>query len=254
MGNIDRVKGNIDISKSLQEREIRKHPWEKIKVTFIKENVYAVEWNSWNINYFLNSEGELIANPWAYIGLEDYQDKLSYLWYRDKKVWTEYVMHRLKDNSKVNKYSTEYFNIFSDIDFWEALKYMEIAQRYNLTENQALELIPGFTTSWAFRIKDLLSYLEKGQITQEDFTKYLPKLQKLLKSQCIDEWKKFERFWDPVTEEELKMYLEKWYIDKKTARELYEILKKKSEKKTQQQKIKNDTHSSLEGEKSTYLA
>ncbi len=50
------------------------------------------------------------------------------------------------------------------------------------------------------------------------------------------------------------MYLEKGYIDKNTARELYEILKKKAEKNKQGQKIKSDTHSSLAEEKSTHLA
>jgi len=49
------------------------------------------------------------------------------------------------------------------------------------------------------------------------------------------------------------MYLEKGYINKKAARELYEILKKKVDKNKQEQKIKNDTHSSLVQEKSTYL-
>jgi hypothetical protein len=50
------------------------------------------------------------------------------------------------------------------------------------------------------------------------------------------------------------MYLEKGYIDKRTARELYEILQKKTEKKTQEKQIKKDTHSHLVQEKSTYIA
>lgn len=243
------------IIKKLQEQEkTQRKPDEKFKITHIIGDVYAVEWKKWNIDYFLNSEWRNIASPWSDIELEDYNDLLTSLWYAEKKVGDEYIMRRLKDNTKVDKYSVEYFNIFSDIDFRLGLKWMDLANRYNLTREQTLKLIPIFIDSWTFRIKDLLLYLEKGQITQEDFSKYLPQLQKLLKSQCIDEWKKFERFWDPVTEGELKMYLEKWYIDKKIAIELYEILKKKSEKKTQQQKIKNDTHSNLVQEKSTYIA
>ncbi|MDD5197470.1 MAG: hypothetical protein PHN60_01280 [Candidatus Gracilibacteria bacterium] len=185
---------------------------------------------------------------------ENFSFDIRSLGYTEKKVRDEYVMYRLKDNSKVDKYSVEYFNIFSNIDFRLSLKGMDLVNIYNLTREQTLKLIPIFIDSGAFRIKDLLSYLEKEQITQEDFAKYLPQLQKLLKSQCIDEGKKFERFGDPVTEEELKMYLEKGYIDKNTARELYEILKKKAEKNKQGQKIKSDTHSSLAEEKSTHLA
>ncbi|EKD44485.1 MAG: hypothetical protein ACD_71C00124G0012 [uncultured bacterium (gcode 4)] len=254
MSKIDKLENsNENIIKFLEEKVKKEFPWEKIEIVPIKENVYWVKFDTWNIGYYIDSKWETVVSVWAYATEEDYQDRLKSLWYRDKKVWTEYVMYRLKDNVKIDNISVEYLNIFLDIRFLESLKWMDLTKIYNLTREQTLKLIPIFITSWAFRIKDLLSYLEKGQITQEDFSKYLPQLRKLLKSQCIDEWKKFERFWEPVAEQELKMYLEKGYINKKAARELYEILKKKVDKNKQEQKIKNDTHSSLVQEKSTYL-
>lgn len=243
------AKGDENIKHLEAQEKTHRNPNEKFKITPIRDNVYAVEWKKGNIDYFLNSEGWVIASPWASIELKNYEHLLKSLWYVEKKAGDEYVMYRLSDNTKLDKYSVEYFNIFSDIYFWEALKYMEAAQRYNLTEKQALELLPTFIDSWAFRIKDLMFHLEKWQITKEEFATYLPKLQKLLKSQCVDERGVLEKAWVSVTEQELKMYLEGGYIDKKTALELYEIIKKREEKGIHEKQIQRDTHASLTQER-----
>lgn len=253
--NSEQLSTNGDeIIKHLEEQEkTHRNPNEKFKITPIKDNVYAVEWKKGNVDYFLNSEGWIIASPWANIELKNYNDLLKSLWYAEKKMGDEYVMYRLNDNTKVDKYSVEYFNIFSDIDFWQGLKWMDLTKLYNLTREQTLELIPVFIISWAFRIKDLVFHFEKWQITKEEFAKYLLKLQKLLKSQCIDEREVLEKAWVSVTEQELKMYLEGGYIDKKTALELYEIIKKRKEKKMHGKQIRENTHSSLVEEKRSYM-
>lgn len=244
---------NLIIEKLLKQEQ-NEDPWEKIKVTFIKSNVYSIEWTSWNVSYYLDNEWLNLVSKSRAMKLPWYTQKLEKLWYKEEKIWKEYIMTRINDNSKVDKYSIEYYNIFVDLDFDFSLKYLDeaINSKNRLSRNQALELIPTFISAWSLKINELETFLNRWNITKEDFEKFLPKMRVLLKEQTIDERWNMKKFWKEVTEGEIKEYFQKWYIDQNLAKELYEIIKKRIKKSEQKEELKQKTHSSLEREKQEF--
>lgn len=257
MTNLETKKENIDlVIQKLTKQEEKVYNWESFKITFIKDNVYSVEWKKWNINYYLNNNWEILYNHWWVFTLPWYNQKLEKLWYKEEKVWTEYIMTRINDNSKVDKYSIEYYNIFVDLDFDFSLKYLDeaINSKNRLSRNQALELIPTFISAWSLKINELETFLNRWSITKEDFNNFLAKMKVLLKEQTIDERWNIKKFWKEVTENEIKEYFQKWYIDKNEALELYEIIKIKQNKEEEKNEIKKNTQSNLIQEKDEYVA
>ncbi|MDD4151586.1 MAG: hypothetical protein PHR68_03150, partial [Candidatus Gracilibacteria bacterium] len=227
---------------------------ELFKITFIKDNVYSVEGKRGNINYYLNSEGEGIVSPGRAMKLPGYSEKLEKLGYKEEKVGTEYVMTKLSDNSKVDKYSIEYYNIFVDLDFDFSLKYIDeaINSKKRLSRNQALELIPTFISAGSLKINELENFLNRGSITKEDFNNFLSKMIPLLKEQTIDERGNMKKFSKEITEEEIKDYFTKGYINKNQAVELYEIIKKREKKEKNKDNILKNTISNLQLEKTEF--
>ncbi|MDD4151593.1 MAG: hypothetical protein PHR68_03185, partial [Candidatus Gracilibacteria bacterium] len=118
---------NLIVEKLLQQEQ-KRHPGEKIKITEIKTGIYGIEFDTGNIAYYLNIEGNALAIHSRDYKLPGYSEKLEKLGYKEEKVGTEYVMTKLSDNSKVDKYSIEYFNIFVDLDFDFSLKYIDEAK------------------------------------------------------------------------------------------------------------------------------
>lgn len=230
----NKEKTNLIIEKLLKQ-ELEKHPNRNEKIMFIKDNVYWVEFDTWNIWYYLNNEWEITFSHSRAIFLPWYSQKLEKLWYKEEKVWTEYIMTKISDNSKVDKYSIEYYNIFVDLDldFDFSLKYLDeaINSKNRLSRNQALELIPTFISAWSLKINELETFLNRWSITKEDFNNFLAKMKVLLKEQTIDERWNMKKFWKEVTENEIKEYFQKWYIDKNEALELYEIIKIKQRRR-----------------------
>ncbi|MCK9272258.1 hypothetical protein M0P65_01810 [Candidatus Gracilibacteria bacterium] len=252
MDNLETIIENIDlVIDKLTKQQEKEYNGELFKITFIKNNIFSVEGKRGNINYYVNSEGEITVSPGRAYKLPGYSQKLEKLGYKEEKVGTEYIMTRLSDNSKVDKYSIEYYNIFADLDFDFSLKYLKEAKtsKNRLSRSQALELLPTFINAGSLTIGELESFMERGSITKEDFEKFLPKMRKLLKEQTIDERGNMRKFSKEITEKEIKEYLQKGYIDQNLANECYEIIKKREEKNKKKEEIKLDTISSLELEK-----
>lgn len=254
---MEKLEQNESLIKNF-ERKFNKELWrDDTKATYIKEWVYSIESKEKNrIWFYIDIEWNNIASPVNERNDKNYLEKLEKLWYKEEKIWTEYIIIRLSDNSKVDKYSVEYFNIFSDFRYIDSIKYLDEAlnSKNRLSRSQALELIPTFINAWSLKIWELASFLERWSITQEDFEKFLPKMRVLLKEQTIDERWNMKKFWKEVTEEEIKDYFQKWYIDQNLAKELYDIIKKRDEKTKEQNKVKKEAHSSLEIEKNEYMA
>lgn len=242
------------IKEKLLKQEQKDFPWREMKIIEIKTWVYWVEFKSWNIWYYLDNEWEITFSHSRAIFLPWYKEKLEKLWYKEEKIWTEYIMTRINDNSKVDKYSIEYYNIFVDLDFDFSLKYLDeaINSKKRLSRSQALELLPTFISAWSLKINELESFLERWSITKEDFENFLPKMRILLKKQTIDERWNMKKFWKEVIEEEISSYFEKWYINKNEELELYEIIKKRSRNSEQKEKIKKQTYFNLEAEKNKF--
>jgi hypothetical protein len=116
-----------------------------------------------------------------------------------------------------------------------------------------LELLPTFISAWSLTIWELELFMERWSITKDDFEKFLPKMRELLKEQTIDERWNMKKFWKEIKEEDIKEYFQKWYIEQKQARELYEIIKKRDQKSEKKEEIKKITISSLDNEKSNYI-
>lgn len=260
MANINNLENNKEnlslIIERLTKQEQKRHPEEKIIIlNEIKNNVYSIEFDNWNISYYLDSNWWNLVSPTRASWLNWYSQKLEKLWYKEEKVLTEYIMTRINDNSKVDKYSIEYYNIFVDLDFDFSLKYLDeaINSKNRLSRNQALELIPTFISAWSLKINELETFLNRWSITKEDFNNFLAKMKVLLKEQTIDERWNMKKFWKEVTENEIKEYFQKWYIDKNEALELYEIIKIKQNKEEEKNEIKKNTQSNLIQEKDEYI-
>lgn len=253
--NLENSKENTSlIIEKLLKQEQKEHPWEEIKIIEIKSWIYWVEFDTWNVAYYLNNDWEVISSYSWERSNQDYNKLLNQLWYREEKVWTRYLRYRLSDNSLVDKYSLEHFHIPNSIHFLDSLKYIDeaINSKNRLSRNQALELIPTFISAWSLKINELENFLNRWSITKEDFNNFLIKMIPLLKEQTIDERWNMKKIWKEITEEEIKDYFTKWYINKNQAVELYEIIKKRDERNEKIEEIKKQTISNLEQEKSEF--
>ncbi|EKE26961.1 MAG: hypothetical protein ACD_4C00105G0003 [uncultured bacterium (gcode 4)] len=198
------------------------------KANKIKENLYSLE-TDWNINEFVDEKWKVIANPAIFSEYDHYKEYLGLAWYEEKKDWNLLKMYRLKDWKEIGKYSLEYFQIWVDINFYEWYRLAHLSVNNRLSINQLKRLLPRLIEAWSFRIKDLVPFLKRKQISEPDFEKELPKLRELLKTQVMDV--RLEKIKDEITESEIKSYLENWHISKDLARELYDLLKLREEKK-----------------------
>lgn len=256
INNLENSLENINLIKEkLLKQEQKRHPWEEIKIIEIKSWIYWVEFDTWNVAYYLDNEWWNLVSPSRAHKLPWYTQKLEKLWYKEEKKWKEYIMTRISDNLKVDKYSVERYNVFVDIDFDFSLNYLDeaINSKNRLSRSQALELLPTFISAWSLTIWELELFMERWSITKDDFEKFLPKMRELLKEQTIDERWNMKKFWKEIKEEDIKEYFQKWYIEQKQARELYEIIKKRDQKSEKKEEIKKITISSLDNEKSDYI-
>ena len=197
------------------------------KVSKINDNLYSLE-TDWNINGYVNEEWKVIANPSIFSDYDNYNELLELTWYKEKKDWKLYRMYRLKDWKEIDKYSLEYFQIWVDINFYEAYRLSNLKINNRISSNQLKKLLPSLIETWSFRIKDLTPFLKRKQISEEEFKKELPKLVDLLKKQIIDI--RFKKINDEVSEQEIKDYFENWYIGELYTKELLSILKFRQEK------------------------
>ena len=171
--------------------------WWKLKIVCINDNVFSVEWTSWNITYYIDGNGDRIlsANNISKLSsIDNYYLKLSIKEKKDEQ-WV-YHMYRIDaqwNKQEIDKYSEEYFNIWVDLSFlhWRdfVLKVFEWDTKKTTLkiEDKLLEMMIKDTS---IRLVDLLILQQKWNITKEQFINYSKQLQWMLLSQIWD-----TRFW-----------------------------------------------------------
>lgn len=159
---------------------------------------------------------------------------------------------------KVDRHDIEYYNAWVNIAFSEdrlaikqirdTLETPNIIRNWKKYTNEKWHyyvderLLPVFIKSKSIRLKDLASFRNNWQITDEVFQKYLPQVRNLLLEQISD--KRFDKVNDSVNADEIKMYhqnnlinddlylicceklKELWKIDEKILQELKSFIKK----------------------------
>lgn len=252
----------IELNENSEINQVRSKIIEKLKVKWlfewywwvvvnkIKDEVYSVEWDTWNISYFANKTWEvIISTVWV---MNSYYFKTASIltWYFEIKWedWT-YRLYKIKeidrDNNKiipekeVDKYSEEYYNARMDIAFFGISMSTKLFLKkstdwlYNELDNEWLWVA---LNTKVLKILDLYTFYNNKQITKELFDKYLSKLQSLLLQQIADS--RFERVKRQITKEELDFYLNENLISKELydlaiqeLKELEDLKQQKEEKK-----------------------
>lgn len=247
----------VELIKSREEEKLKKRwfldsYWWKIIITHIVDDVFSVEWISWNITYYINWSNDVLVTLWNIWEsplfkqwlllswfIETKDDKWVYHLYRIREInWKDYPSWILSliwwDLSKisitkweeVDKYSEEYYNAWVDISFYvwyiaigslkrPPLKWDKLVMVWN-------DFLDACISDKVLRIKDLLFFKERWDIDKDIYDKLLPKVVNLLLWQIWD--KRFDMVWDPVTKEELDWYFKEWYITKEYYLQCIELM------------------------------
>ncbi len=254
-----------------------------IKVKELKNGLVMVssKWQVFAYRYLKNKEIITYLNIRDWVTKSPlFYDMLRYTWYRyikDKLYKKEdIILWRPKEWAKeIDIFSIEFFNVMDDTNFYiDAFYNSETIRRAEKWESWAYneqEMSLDFET-WNFRLKDFLYLRQCKMIDDKMYKKYLPIIISKLEEQASDtrydifalewefwrveiKWTKLvavEKSETDITEEEVKYYFENNYIDWNQAKKLIEIIRIKQKKEEEKKKIKQNTHSNLEQEKSEY--
>lgn len=212
----------------------------------------GIKWNVW---FYCNENWDVIFNLKAISDWPYFKQAQLLSWYIEKKMPNgDYEMYKITTVNwkpypqwlslllgwninninlwvweKVNKYSIDYFKIWQNINFYEAKLFNKTLQLSPTPwENPTIlneEYFRIDIKNWNLRIKDLVKFLEQGQLEwwQDLFKLLLPKVREKLLEQIWD--KRFDMVWDPVTAEEIQNYFRCWYINKELYIQSINLLK-----------------------------
>lgn len=201
------------------------------EVTKIKDWVFSLKWDNWNIMYFIDNTWEIIfwiVNIIERPFLENWK-AFKYAWFLEKKEDWLYNMYKViglnEEWEKVLQWpidinSTEYYQAWLDILFYADILNKFVSLKFNNPEDK--EWIYILIKHWSFKFEDLDLFLNKWLITKEIFDYWVDEIRKKVVSQCSDE--RLVKLWIWIKESDLIKYYKKWYIDKNLATECYKAL------------------------------
>jgi hypothetical protein len=243
-------------SEIVNRKKLEKYPNSHVK--HIKDDVYWVYRNKWELAYFCKVDWEIILSIWWLRELQFVVtwEAILWSWFFEKKEWTTYKLYKVlwfdKDDKPVlernpiDPYSKEYYKAWRDIDFNATLLGKTLLKNNptSLFSKEELKILEKDLTidikTWAILIDDLEILLEQKKITKVFFEISVQKIIKEhLLNQCSDTRLDEVKQW--ITEVKLKHYAEKWYLkDPKLAENCLLAIRAKETKKKEERKIIDD--------------
>lgn len=221
----------------------------------LNDNLVFIDWNNdWNIDLITknNDSLESIINIYQFKKDYSYKNFLSLVWLEEREEnWISniYDVSTWKERLIIQT-SREYLEKFEEIRFIESYigfnSFISELDKSIWDFWDKSEQTINILLNWKYwRLKDLIKI--KKYIDDELFEEYKPKFIELLFEQI--NMKAFSYVNDEVTEEEIKMYFDKWFIDKETTIRLYNLIIERDELNNKKEEKKKDiileTHSSL---------
>jgi len=220
-----------EVLKLVQERWLKKsfESWvlteKNCKISKINNEIFSVSWDNWNVMYFVDNEWNIdfwIVNIVKRPFIKNWK-AFEYAWFVEKKENGIYNMYKVEWNKEIwpiDINSIEYYNAWQDIIFYADI-FNKLATLKTKLKSDKLD-IRLFVESWSFKFEDLELFLNKWLITQEIFDYWVEEIRKKVVSQCSDQ--RLIKLWIWITENDLKRYLDKWYIDQDIALKCYKKL------------------------------
>ncbi|EKD44146.1 MAG: hypothetical protein ACD_71C00222G0005 [uncultured bacterium (gcode 4)] len=233
-----------------------------LRVDYIQDGVFAV-WDNNDISYFCQDDWEAILNIWAVRTFEfvDTWEAVLGSWYFEKKEGGVYRLYRvlwLNENDKpilektpIDPYTKEYYQAWRNIDFNATIlgktlykkNPTEMFTKAELEKEQKNILLD--IKTWAILIEDLEVFLEQGKVTQEFFKKAVEKLvEEQLLLQCSDI--RLDKVKQGITEEQLKRYFTKGYINAEIAKNCVFAVRARMNKQKERSAIGSNTGKKIE--------
>lgn len=236
----------------------KKYP--NLKIKYIQDDVFVI-WNDKWVYSYCTEKWEPIFNIRVirWFNFVKTWEAIIGSWYLEKKEWEGYKLYELiwfdwNDNPVTNKkpinpYSKEYYKAWVDIDFNATILDKTLLKKSinYFSKDELLKLQKSLLSdinTWAILIDDMEILLEQKKISKEFFMEAISKIVsgKLI-LQCWD--KRLDDVNQWITEEKLKIFYQKWYIDQNLAKECYNIIKRKQKKEEKKLEIKQNTSSNL---------
>lgn len=231
-------------------------------VSYIQNNVYWVFLDKEKLSYYITETWEPVFSIWTIRKFQfvDTWEAILGSGYFEKKEWEIYKLYRVLwldkndepvlEKTPINPYSKEYYDAWQDILF-NAVLLSKTLYKKNPTSLFSKEELEGHERNilenietWAILIEDLETLRDQKKITEEFFKKAVKKIveEKLL-LQCSDIRLDKVKQW--ITEERLKRYFEKGYINTEIAKNCILAIKAKGNKVKGVDKIWDDTWKKL---------
>lgn len=233
-----------------------------LRVDYIQDGVFAV-WDNDDISYFCRENWEIIFNIGAIRKFQfvDTWEAILGSGYFEKKEGDTYKVYRVLwfdkndkpvlEKTPVNPYSKEYYQAWRDIDFNATLLGKTLLRKNptSLFSKEELKILEKDISidieTWALLIEDLEIFLEQGKVTQEFFKKAVKKVvEEQLLFQCSDT--RLDNVKQGITEERLKRYFEKGYINTEIAKNCVFAIKARMNKAIERNTIGNNTGKKIE--------
>jgi len=237
---LDNLKVELPKTKEQQEKEVLtlvQVKWLKksfeswtylpneVVVKKINNWIFILSSIEWNAQYYIDNNWEIIF--W----IENITERpfvknwkaFEYAWFVEKKENGIYNMYKVEWNKEIwpiDINSVEYYNAWQDILFYADV-FNKLATLKIKLKSDKLD-IRLFIESWSFKFEDLDLFLNKWLITQEIFDYWVEEIRKKVISQCSDQ--RLIKLWIWITENDLKKYLDKWYINQDIALKCYKNL------------------------------
>lgn len=230
----DLIKQKEDIVYQILSKRWLNTKYPNFTVKYIQENTFLILNDKWVYSY-CNERGEGFLNiKFArWMQFVDTWEAVLGSGYFEKKEWDIYKLYRVLwfdkndkpvlEKNPIDPHSKEYYEAWRDIDFNATIlgktlykkNPVEMFTKEELEQEQ--KNILSDIKGWAILIEDLEIFLDQKKITKEFFEKAVKKIveEKLL-FQCSDTRLDKVKQW--ITEERLKKYFEKGYINAEIAK------------------------------------
>lgn len=232
-------------------------------ISYIQDNVYWVFLDKDKLSYYLDENWKSTFNisfvrwmqfvdTWeAVLGSGYFEKKEGGIYRLYRVLWLDMNDKPILEKNSIDPYSKEYYQAWRDIDFNATLLGKTLLKKNPISlfsKEELIALEKALTIdikTWAILIEDLEIFLEQWKITKEFFGKAVKKIvEEQLLLQCSDI--RLNKVKQGITEEQLKRYFEKGYINAEIAKNCVFAVRARINKQKNKNAIENNTGKRIE--------